>query len=216
MFRLILTERARPGCLLVNGRGRRFVDEAQNYNDLGRALQNFEPTSFSFPNVPAWLIFNGEYRATYRLGPLSRRDPDPDWLARGETPAELGAAIGVPGVGSPRPSPASTRAPPLGPIPISAAAASPTTASSAISGRWSRRRTTPSRCCLGASARRAVQTDADGRVLSITDGNPIPGLYAAGNAAASPLELACPAPSRTIGPAGIVFGLRAGEAAAGD
>ena len=36
MFRLILTERARPGCLLVNGRGRRFVDEAQNYNDLGR------------------------------------------------------------------------------------------------------------------------------------------------------------------------------------
>ena len=74
----------------------RFVDEAQNYNDLGRTLQNFEPTSFSFPNVPAWLVFDGGYRATYRLGPLSRRDPDPDWLARGETLAELAAEIGVP------------------------------------------------------------------------------------------------------------------------
>ena len=112
MFRLILTERARPGCLLVNGRGRRFVDEAQNYNDLGRALQNFEPTSFSFPNVPAWLIFDGTYRATYRLGPLSRRDPDPEWLAKGETLAELAGEIGVPADAlDGDASPASTRAP---------------------------------------------------------------------------------------------------------
>ena len=67
--------------------------------------------------------------------------------------------------------------------------------------------------CLGTKG--GPRTDADGRVLSITDGNPIPGLYAAGNAAASPFGLAYPGAGGTIGPA-VVFGLRAGDAAAGD
>jgi hypothetical protein len=39
MYRLILAERARPGSLIVDGSGHRFIDEAQNYNDLGRSLQ---------------------------------------------------------------------------------------------------------------------------------------------------------------------------------
>lgn len=216
MFRLILTERARPGCLIVNGRGRRFADEAQNYNDLGRTLQNFEATSFSFPNVPAWLIFDGNYRATYRLGPLSRRDPDPDWLAKGESLEELAAEIGVPadeltasvarfnegaahgadpdfGRGS---FPYDRFIGDLGPL-----EQSPYYAFKVLPG------------CLGTKG--GPRTDADGRVLSITDGNPIPGLYAAGNAAASPFGLAYPGAGGTIGPA-VVFGLRAGDAAAGD
>ena len=216
MFRLILTERARPGCLLVNGRGLRFVDEAQNYNDLGRALQNFEPTSFSFLNVPAWLVFDGRYRATYRLGPLSRRDPDPDWLARGETLAELARAIDVPpgaleatvtrfndgaargedpdfGRGS---YPYDRFIGDLGPL-----EQPPYYAFQVLPG------------CLGTKG--GPKTDDAGRVLSITDGAPIPGLYAAGNAAASPFGLAYPGAGGTIGPAA-VFGIRAGEAAAGD
>ena len=216
MFRLILTERARPGCLIVNGRGMRFVDEAQNYNDLGRALQNFEPTSYSFPNVPAWLVFDGRYRATYRLGPLSRRDPDPDWLARGETAAELAVEIGVPagaleatiarfnegaargedpdfGRGS---VPYDRFIGELGPL-----EQPPFFAFQVLPG------------CLGTKG--GPKTDDAGRVLSITDGRPIPGLYAAGNAAASPFGLAYPGAGGTIGPAA-VFGLRAGEAAAGD
>ena len=62
--------------------------------------------------------------------------------------------------------------------------------------------------CLGTKG--GPRTDADGRVLSITDGKPIPGLYAAGNAAASPFGLAYPGAGGTIGPA-VVFGLRAGR-----
>ena len=216
MFRLILTERARPGCLIVNGRGVRFVDEAQNYNDLGRAFQNFEPTSFSFPNVPAWLVFDGRYRATYRLGPLSRRDPDPSWLARGETLAELARAIDVPAdaleatVGRFNDGAARGEDPDfgrgsfpydrfigdLGPL-----EQPPFYAFRVLPG------------CLGTKG--GPKTDDAGRVLSITDGAPIPGLYAAGNAAASPFGLAYPGAGGTIGPAA-VFGTRAGEAAAGD
>ena len=216
MHRLILTERARPGCLLVNGRGVRFVDEAQNYNDLGRTLQNFEPTSFSFPNVPAWLVFDGRYRSTYRLGPLSRRDPDPDWLARGETLAELAGAIDVPpaaleatvarfnegaargedpefGRGS---FPYDRFIGDLGPL-----EEPPFYAFRVLPG------------CLGTKG--GPRTDPDGRVLSVLDGEPLRGLYAAGNVAASPFGLAYPGAGGTLGPA-LVFGVRAGEAAAGD
>jgi 3-oxosteroid 1-dehydrogenase len=216
MFRLILTERARPGSVLVNGSGVRFVDEAQNYNDLGRAMQNFEPGSYSFPNVPAWLVFDGRYRSTYRLGPLSRRDPDPEWLARGETLADLASAIGVPadaleqtiarfnegaargedsdfGRGS---YPYDRFIGDLGPL-----REPPYYAFQVLPG------------CLGTKG--GPRTDDAGRVLSITDGRPIPGLYAAGNAAASPFGLAYPGAGGTIGPA-CVFGTRAGEAAAGD
>jgi 3-oxosteroid 1-dehydrogenase len=216
MHRLILTERARPGCLLVNGRGVRFVDEAQNYNDLGRTLQNFEPTSFSFPHVPAWLVFDGRYRRTYRLGPLSRHDPDPDWLARGATLAELAGAIDVPAAaleatvvrfneGAERgedPDFGRNSLPydrfigGLGPL-----AEPPFYAFRVLPG------------CLGTKG--GPRTDADGRVLALADGEPIPRLYAAGNVAASPFGLAYPGAGGTLGPA-LVFGVRAGEAAAGD
>ena len=43
----------------------------------------------------------------------------------------------------------------------------------------------------------------------------MPGLYAAGNAAASAFGLAYPGAGGTLGPA-LVFGFRAGDAAAGD
>jgi predicted oxidoreductase len=57
-----------------------------------------------------------------------------------------------------------------------------------------------------------LKTDADGRVMH-TSGGPIPGLYAAGNAAASPFGAAYPGPGATIGPA-LYFGWRAGLSAA--
>jgi 3-oxosteroid 1-dehydrogenase len=52
-------------------------------------------------------------------------------------------------------------------------------------------------------------------VLRAADASPIEGLYAAGNAAASPFGFAYPGAGGTIGPA-LVFGFRAGEAAALD
>ena len=64
--------------------------------------------------------------------------------------------------------------------------------------------------CLGTKG--GPRTDADGRVLR-DDGEPVPGLFAAGNAAANPFGIGSPGGGGTIGPA-LVFGTRAGEAAA--
>lgn len=222
-FRLVLTERARPGSVIVDGRGRRFADEGQNYNDIGRALHEFDPAGFSFPRIPAWMVFDAAYRERYHLGPIRRDAPDPDWLRRGEDVAELAGEIGVPAdalmqtlerfsiqadaghdddfgrgdhaydrfMGDPR-----AADPVLAPV-----RRGPFYAIEILPG------------CLGTKG--GPRTDADGRALLAETGAPLPGLYAAGNAAASPFGFAYPGAGGTIGPA-LVFGHRAGEAAATD
>jgi hypothetical protein len=217
MHRLILGERTRPHSLIVDASGRRFVNEAQNYNDVGRALQNFDPAAYAFPHVPAWLVFDAEYRRSYRLGPLGRRDPDPSWLATGATLSELASSIGVPGDvleatvarfndGAARGEdadfgrgsyPYDRFIGELGPL---------------TDGPYHAVKVMPG--CL--STKGGPRTDADGRVLAIDHrGGPIPGLYAAGNCAASAFGMAYPGAGGTLGPA-LVFGLRAGDAAAAD
>jgi len=212
-------ERAQPGSLMVDRSGRRFVDEAQNYCDVGRAMLRFDPRSYGWPAAPAWLVFDRAYRERTAIGPLAPADPDPDWLVRAGSIAALAAAIGVdPAVlaatverfnahaaagtdpdfgrgdhpyerwiGDPR-----AEHPSLGPL-----RTPPYYAVTALAG------------CLGTKG--GPRTDADGRVLR-PDGRPVPGLFAAGNAAASPFGIGCPGGGGTIGPA-LVFGTRAGEAA---
>ncbi len=216
MSRLILTERARAGSLMVNSLGHRFVDEAQNYNDLGRSLQDFDPARFAFRNVPAHLVFDAAYRGRYRLGPMSRRDPDPSWLARGDTLRELASAIDVPGdaleatVARFNAFAESGEDPDFGrgsyPYDRFIGEIGPLR-----DGPYYAVRVLPG--CL--STKGGPRTDADGRVLAEADGRPIPGLYAAGNACASFLGIAYPGAGGTLGPA-LTFGLRAGDAAAAD
>lgn len=216
MFRLILAERARPGTLIVDGSGRRFVNEAQNYNDLGRTLQNFNPAEFRFPHVPAWMIFDNAVRTGYRLGPLGRSDPDPDWLVRGESVAELARGIDV--------EPAILEAT----VERFNAGASAGNDPDFGRGSYPYDRFIGTLDALGdgpyfavavlpgcLSTKGGAKTDADGRVLSIADGHPVRGLYAAGNVSASCYGMAYPGAGGTLGPA-LTFGLRAGDAAAAD
>jgi 3-oxosteroid 1-dehydrogenase len=216
MHRLILTERARAGSLIVNTAGRRFGNEAQNYNDFGRTLHDFDAPGFAFRNVPAWLIFGAEYRSRYRIGPLSKRDPDPEWLPRADSLEGLAELIGVPAdalaesVSRFDEDAADGEDPQFGrgtyPYDRFIGEIGPVGA-----GPYYALRIVPG--CLGTKG--GPRIDAHGRVLSVADGAPIPGLYAAGNAAASPLGLAYPGAGGTLGGV-MVFGLRAGDAAAAD
>jgi 3-oxosteroid 1-dehydrogenase len=223
MFRVVLTERARPGSMIVDSRGKRFADEAQNYNDFGRSLHEFDPAAMAFPRVPAWMIFDARYRATYSVGPLRRRQPDAEWLVRADDVGSLAELISVPAQALEQslarfnelarsgsdgdfgrgdyaydvymgdPHAAHPVLAPLEQPPFYALELLPG--------------------CLGTKG--GPRTDVDARVLGANGEDPIPGLYAAGNVAANPFGFAYPGAGGTIGPA-LVFGHRAGRAAALD
>ena len=94
-FRLATSERAMPGAIMVNREGKRFVNEAHNYNDIGRAFHTFDPVKFDFSNLPAWMILHqGRLdRSTW----LTRfpTDPIPNWLIAASTLRELAVKIDV-------------------------------------------------------------------------------------------------------------------------
>lgn len=220
LHRLVLDERSRPGSLIVDRRGRRYTDEAQNYNDVGRAMHAFDAGAFRLERDPSWLVFDHTYREAYNLGPLLRGEPDPPWLVTADDLAGLAQALGVEPetlaetverfnagaergedpdfgrgataydrfVGDPRAAHPNLR--PLTRAPFHAVALRPG--------------------LLGTKG--GPRIDAHAQVLDL-DREPIPGLYAAGNVAASPFGMAYPGAGGTIGPA-LVFGTRAGASAA--
>ncbi len=212
---LVMAQRTLPRSIMVNRKGRRFVNEAANYNDFGRSLHEFDAARYRFPRVPSWLIFDARRRLR-PVGPLSAHDPDPPWLVRDATVDGLAHRIGIPperlrdtlerfnegalrGIDADhgRGSYAFDRFS-AGTAELRAVREPPFYALRVMPG------------CLGTKG--GLRIDQYGRVLSV-DGAPIEGLYAAGNAAASPFGCAYPGGGATIGPA-LVFGWAAGEAAA--
>jgi succinate dehydrogenase/fumarate reductase flavoprotein subunit len=167
--------------------------------------------------VPAWLIFDSGYRAAYRLGPLGRRDPDPEWLAKADTLAGLAGQIGLPGDALEATVARFNEGARRGEDPDFGRGSYPYDRfiggiGPLEEGPYYALRVVPG--CL--STKGGPRTDGDGRVRSIAgDGAVIPGLYAAGNVSASAFGMAYPGAGGTLGP-GLVFGLRAGDAAAAD
>ncbi len=51
-------ERALPGSIMVNRYGRRFANEAANYNAFGGAFHELDASRFEYPNLPSFLIFS--------------------------------------------------------------------------------------------------------------------------------------------------------------
>lgn len=93
---LILLERTRPRSIMVNSRGRRFTNEAGNYNAMGGVLAAFDPATFSHMNNPCWLIVDHAHKQRYDIATARASDDIPDWLHTGETIEELADVIGVP------------------------------------------------------------------------------------------------------------------------
>ncbi|MCO1578764.1 3-oxosteroid 1-dehydrogenase [Crossiella sp. SN42] len=206
-----LAERTLPGCLLVNGSGRRFVNEAAPYVDAVHAMYA--------DNLPTWLICDQRYRNRYLFAGLPPRQPFPGrWLKLGvvrkaDSVEALAAQIEVPAealkstvdrfngfarsgkdedfrrgesaydryYGDPRQRPN----PCLGPV---------------DKGPFFAIRVVPGD--LGTKG--GLRTDEHARVLR-ADGSAIPGLYAAGNASAAVMGRTYAGAGATIGPA-MTFG----------
>ena len=98
-----LAERTLPGCILVNGAGQRFVNEAAPYVDAVHAMYDGHASGVS--HVPSWLIADQRYRRRYPFAALRPGQPFPGrWYKAGAvytavTLDELAEAIGVPAEG---------------------------------------------------------------------------------------------------------------------
>jgi hypothetical protein len=90
-------ERTAPGTIIVNRAGRRFVNEAHNYNDMVKVFHLLDPGSYTYTNLPAYLIFDQGHLERYGFMHHTAGEPTPSWLASAPTLGELAERIEVDG-----------------------------------------------------------------------------------------------------------------------
>ncbi len=218
----VLIERTLPGSIMVNRRGMRFCNEATNYSALAGAFHQFDPNSYAYSNLPAWLIFDSAYKTRYMFGPVPPGPNAPAWMTQAPSLAALAGIIGCDAAGleatvarfnvhakaghDPEFQRGVSRydgfygdrsrggaAATLGPLDSAPYFAVPITMGA-----------------LGTNG--GVRTDALGRALD-PDGEVIVGLYAVGNTMAAPTGSVYAGAGGTLGPA-LTFGCIAGRHAA--
>lgn len=221
LVRTSLVERALPHLVLVNARGERFVDESLPYHAILKVLIQRDEEG-NFINLPAFHVFDQQFRDKYAFGPVMPGAPAPDWMLQAGSLKSLAAQSGIAAdslaatlahfnedvetrgqdslfgrgttpYGHFWGDPDNEPNPNLGTVvraPFYAVPAVPSTIGT----------------CGGP------EIDRHGRVRD-ADGQPIPGLYAAGNSTAAISGPAYFGPGGTIGPA-LVFGVLAGRHAA--
>ncbi|MBX5334247.1 FAD-dependent oxidoreductase [Rhodococcus fascians] len=94
-YRNIVRELAFPGSIIVNGAGRRFVDEASSYNDSTKAMMEFDARSHQFPNAAAWLVFDAEFRQCRTVAGVSPTMPTPFWMIEADSIESLAQRAGI-------------------------------------------------------------------------------------------------------------------------
>ncbi len=92
-------ERARPGAILVNSVGKRFVNESANYNAVGKAVLAFDAGSHSYANLPYWLIIDQRYKDKYPAFTSPPGSPIPSYMMQADTLEELAAIAGIDAAG---------------------------------------------------------------------------------------------------------------------
>ncbi len=197
----------------------RFTNEAGNYNAMGGAFHAFDPTTFTYPNQPCWLVFDHAHKQRYDVAGCPPGDDVPDWMLTGDTVEELAAAMGVPADAlrshdrtlqrpccpGRRPRLRSWHRAPTTP----STATVPSRVSAATLHPLDTARSMRCRIESGSlGTNGGPKTDTRGRVLAL-DGGVIDGLYAAGNVMAAPTGMVYGGAGGTLGPA-MTFGWIAG------
>ena len=215
--RPLFYERALPGCIMVNQAGQRYMNEAASYHMAGKRM--LEADSPGAGTAPSWIIFDQRFRSLYPMGPIM---PVPDFLLRrgvrsmlikADTLEALATKLNIPAgaltatvqrfntnaqrgedpdfgrghqaydryYGDPKVKP-NPNLYPLLKAPFYAMPVNPGD--------------------IGTKG--GIRTDANAQALN-TAGQPVPGLYAIGNTAASVMGGSYPGAGATLGPA-MTFG----------
>ena len=83
-----------PHTLLVNRHGRRFADETF-FQGIVPQLRLFDPGRHEYPNLPAYLIFDAQYLERYSFANRPVGSAVPRTVSRADTLSELGAMLGI-------------------------------------------------------------------------------------------------------------------------
>jgi len=216
--RLCTIERALPGCIMVAQDGKRYLNEAASYHVVGQQMARRQAETKDAS--PTWFVFDHRYRHSYPVGPLYPIQPD--WLhgkgvrsilKKGRTVGELAKAIGVD---------AAALEATINTFNTHAAKGEDPQfqrGEAAYDKMYGDARVTPNPCLrpldqgpyyampiypgdIGTNG--GLLTDTNARVLNEA-GQPIQGLYAIGNNAASAMGESYPGAGVTLGPA-LTFG----------
>ena len=227
---LFTGERTLPGSIMINQSGKRFCNEAANYNAFGSAFHEIDQQSCGYRNLPAWCLFNQAFYDKWGFldaqligtGDGHKREPA-DWIARGATLGALANTLGVPGDALAATVERFNALVELGHDDDFGRGDSyydiywgdpdhkgqkRATLGKLEGGPWYAAEVKSG--ALGTKG--GAQTDTLGRVLDV-DLQPIEGLYAAGNAMASMMGMTYGGGGGTMGPA-MVFGYLSGKHAA--
>jgi 3-oxosteroid 1-dehydrogenase len=217
---LVIAERMLPGVIWVNAAGRRFVDESAH--NCALALTETDPATGAPRNQPAWAVVDAGYRERHPFAGAAPGAPLPGWVRTAGTLAELAAATGIDPDGLAatvarfNAAAAQGRDPEFGrgSTPYDRAGGDPTAAHPNLApldrGPF---HAVPVHAGL-VGTKGGPRTDASARVLD-WDGQPIPGLHAAGNAAAAVIGPGTVSPGATLGSA-LTWGWIAGGHLAAD
>ena len=106
-YRAMFVERSLPGCMVVNARGARFLNESGPYPEFQQAM--YANHAAMGGAIPAWVVFDADFRAKQPIGPLMPGSAVPDsklrksWLNKvywkGATLEDLAQQIGVDAAG---------------------------------------------------------------------------------------------------------------------
>jgi 3-oxosteroid 1-dehydrogenase len=210
--------RSLPHSMIVNRRGARFVNEAQNYNDLMKGFFTFDPVAYERPHLPAWIVIDSQYLERYALLTYVPGMPIPDWLITAPTLDELAGKIDVDARGLAATVARFNRFAVEGADPDFHRGESvydhfygdPEHKPNPNLGTIEKAPFYAIQVHPGAiGTKGGARIDGDARVLR-PDGTPIAGLYAAGNAAAGVTGAGYPGAGSTIS-AAMTFGYLAGR-----
>ena len=222
-------ERALPGSIIVNGEGRRYMNEAASYHSNGSTMVKL--AAKGEPTIPSWYIFDARFHSRYPLGPILPLGPAGDRLLPDKIKRVMKKADSIAGL-----------ARQIGCDPAVLEKTIRTFNGYARTGvdlDFRRGEATydqyygddaakPNSCLAPIAkppfyavpihagdigTKGGLVTDVNGQVLDEED-RPIPGLYAIGNSSASVMGRTYPGAGATIGPA-MTFGWLAARHAMG-
>jgi 3-oxosteroid 1-dehydrogenase len=215
---VLFFEKSKPGMMIVDRRGRRFMNEAITYNSYGKSIYGDDYSRED--RVPAYVVFDRTYRRKYMFGGLLQSGMSPDWMSPGafgengllQKASSLGELAGKLGID---PDGIEESARKMAEYARTGVDTEFGRGSDAHDRMYGDERVSPNPCLgpldtapfYGArlypgdiGTKGGLKIDDDAQVVD-PDGAPIPGLFAAGNCTASIMGEKYPGAGCTLGPA---------------